>query len=101
MSIADQVAGHPHGFANPALYRLYGSPALYDSKPVTGIGVVRVDYANSVDATDGLVTSLRSLDVEETGTTLTTRRGYDDITGIGSPNGLPFLAGLAWGWSHR
>jgi subtilase family serine protease len=93
MAIADQAARRPHGFANPALYRLYGSKALYDPKPLSGVGVVRVDYVNSVDATEGLVTSLRSLDVE-VGTILRTRKGYDDITGIGSPNGPAFVRAL-------
>jgi subtilase family serine protease len=101
MALADQAAHHPHGFANPALYKLYGSPALYDPKPVTGIGVVRVDYANTVDATDGLITSLRTLDAEIPGTILRTTKGYDDITGVGSPNGLPFLAGLVFTGHHR
>jgi subtilase family serine protease len=94
MAIADQAAGHRHGFANPALYRLYDSSALYDPKPVPGMGVVRVDYANSVDASEGLLTSLRSIDVEN-GTILRTRKGYDDITGIGSPNGPSFIRRLS------
>ena len=94
MAIADQAAHRPHGFANPALYRLYNSNALYDPKPVSGLGVVRVDFVNSVDASDGLTTSLRSLDVSQ-GTILRTRRGYDDITGIGSPNGSSFFRRLS------
>jgi subtilase family serine protease len=100
MAVADQVAHHPHGFANPALYSAYRTnkilPAFYDSKPLDGVGVVRVDYANTVDATDGTITSLRTLDYEGPGTILTTEAGYDDITGIGSPNGLAFLASLAF-----
>jgi subtilase family serine protease len=100
MALADQKAGHPHGFANPALYRLYGSRALYDPKPVADTGVVRVDFANTVDASDGLLTSLRSIDVGGTGTILRTRTGYDDITGVGSPNGSSFLNGLSF-FGHR
>ena len=94
MAVADQVAGHPHGFANPALYRAYKTNlltrALYDPKKLTGVGVVRVDYANTVDASDGLSTSLRTLDYEGTGTILHTTTGYDTMTGIGTPNGLTF-----------
>jgi len=93
MALADQASGRPHGFANPALYGLYGSKALYDPKPVTGLGVVRVDYVNAVDASDGLTTSLRSLDVT-VGNTLRARTGYDDITGVGSPNGSSFVRKL-------
>jgi subtilase family serine protease len=100
MAVADQVAGHPHGFANPAFYPLYKINSsrfnvLYDPKPLTGVGVVRVDYANTVDATDGLLTSLRSIDVTD-GTILRAAPGYDDITGVGSPKGLAFLAALAF-----
>jgi subtilase family serine protease len=91
MAIADQAAGHPHGFANPALYHLYGTKGLYDPKPVSNRGVVRVDYANGVDASKGLLTSLRSIDVSK-GTILRTRKGYDDITGIGSPSGSKFVS---------
>ena len=29
-ALADQAAGHPHGFANPAIYRSAGSAALHD-----------------------------------------------------------------------
>jgi subtilase family serine protease len=93
MAIADQVSGRPHGFANPALYGLYGTKAFYDPTPRTGTGVVRVDYVNSVDATKGTSTSLRSIDTT-VGTTLRVRRGYDDITGVGTPNGAWFLGSL-------
>jgi len=96
MALADQAARHPHGFANPALYRLSGSNGLYDPKPVSGIGVVRVDYVNGTDATGGLATSLRTLDAEITGTILRTKAGYDDMTGVGSPNGSAFISRLLW-----
>lgn len=100
MAVADQVAGHPHGFANPALYRAYKinsfTHALYDPKRLTGVGVVRVDYVNSVDASDGLITSLRTLDYQGPGTILRTTRGYDTMTGVGSPNGINFLVTLAF-----
>ncbi|MBT0772486.1 S8 family serine peptidase [Kineosporia sp. J2-2] len=94
MALADQAAGRPHGFANPALYKLYGSGALYDPKPKGGLGVVRNDYVNGVDATDGTSFTLRSIDVT-VGTILRTRTGYDDITGIGSPSGKAFLKKLS------
>jgi subtilase family serine protease len=93
MAIADQVSGRPHGFANPALYSLYGTAAFYDPRPKSGVGVVRVDYVNGVDASDGTATSLRSIDVT-VGTTLRVRRGYDNVTGVGTPNGAKFLGSL-------
>jgi subtilase family serine protease len=92
MALADQAAGHRHGFANPLFYRQAGTTTFHDVKP-DGVkrGVVRNDYANSVDASDGISTTLRSLDFK---TTISTRPGYDDVTGVGSPNGAAFLAGL-------
>jgi subtilase family serine protease len=92
MALADQAAGHPHGFANPELYEAYGSDAFYDPKALVG-AVVRLDYNNAVDATNGVTTSLRSFD-DPNGTILRTTRGYDDITGVGSPNGVAFLSAL-------
>ena len=47
---------------------------------------------NSVDATDGIKTTLRTFDQTES---LHTTPGYDDVTGVGSPNGQRFLAALA------
>jgi subtilase family serine protease len=95
MALADQVTGHPHGFANPALYKLYGSAGLYDPQAKPAFGLVRVDFTNSVDASGGTSTTLRSADVTN-GTILRTTKGYDDITGIGTPNGVAFLTKLGW-----
>ena len=85
--------GHGLGFVNPALYRMYHSKALRDVRPGQRRGVVRVDYANSVDASKGLVTTARTMDV---GQSIHTRAGYDDITGVGSPRGAAFLAAMAY-----
>jgi hypothetical protein len=51
-------------------------------------GLVRVDFANGVDAADGTTLTVRTLN--QTGT-IYTRKGYDDVTGIGSPNGVRYL----------
>jgi subtilase family serine protease len=92
MALADQAAGFHHGFANPALYGLSGSHAFRDVKPSDGEqAVVRNDYANSVDASGGVVTSLRSLDHDSS---LATAAGYDNVTGNGTPDGASFLSGL-------
>jgi subtilase family serine protease len=94
MALADQRAGRRHGFANPALYGRYGTGAYRDVfAPLAPIAVVRNDYVNSVDATDGTTTKLRTFD--QTGT-LHTTAGYDDVTGVGTPNGQQFLDALAF-----
>jgi hypothetical protein len=54
-----------------------------------GGGVVRVDYVNGVDASDGLSTTARAFDYP--GLTIHTTPGYDNVTGLGVPNGALFL----------
>ncbi|MER5181423.1 S53 family peptidase [Streptomyces sp. NPDC002896] len=85
-ALAQQAhGGGPIGFANPAIYARYGSAAYHDvtDRP-TGhdLAVARVDFANSFDAADGLLTSVRSLGKDSS---LTAVRGYDDVTGVGTP----------------
>lgn len=109
MALVDQKRsdnGDPSlGFANPALYAA-ASGAFHDvggAAPVpTGGGwVVRNDYANSLntDTTDadvapaGIITTLRTLGWD--GQQIHTGPGYDDMTGLGTPNGSAFLDALA------
>ncbi|MEU5346435.1 S53 family peptidase [Streptomyces sp. NPDC020766] len=80
-----QRGGHPIGFANPAIYDRYGSKLYHDVKDrPTGrdLAVARVDFVNSFDASEGLLTSVRSLGKDSS---LKAVRGYDDVTGVGSP----------------
>jgi hypothetical protein len=60
--------------------------------PAGALADVRNDYVNGVDDSDGVTTSLRSFNT--TGT-IATRPGYDDVTGVGSPNGQAFIDGIA------
>ncbi|MCF0087335.1 protease pro-enzyme activation domain-containing protein [Streptomyces griseoaurantiacus] len=79
--------GRAIGFANPAIYDRYGSKVYHDvvDRP-TGkdLAVARVDFANSFDASEGLITSVRSLGKDSS---LKAVRGYDPVTGVGSPAG--------------
>ncbi len=96
VAVGNQVKGASLGFLNPRLYKLAGTSALTDvdhGRAVTD-AVVRVDYVNGFDASGGLRTTLRTLN--QTGT-IYTAKGYDDVTGVGSPNGVPFLLGMAGG----
>jgi subtilase family serine protease len=87
-ALAQQAGGgRPIGFANPSLYGRYGTAAYHDvtDHPLgagVSLGVVRVDYVNSHDDADGLVTSLRSLGRDSS---LSAVVGYDDVTGVGTP----------------
>jgi len=93
MALADQRAGHPHGFANPAIYHAYGTTAFRDIvDPPTTIAAVRSDFVNYENANDGITFTLRTMN--QTGT-LHTIPGYDDVTGVGTPNGVDFLNALS------
>ncbi|MFF3374572.1 protease pro-enzyme activation domain-containing protein [Streptomyces sp. NPDC002680] len=79
--------GAPIGFANPAIYARYAAHAgLYhdvtDNPTGYGLAVARLDFTNGYDATDGILTSVRSLGKDSS---LQAVRGYDDVTGVGTP----------------
>ena len=101
----DQAAGGPSkalGFLNPVLYTAYTEyPAAFnDIVPPANpnsASVIRVDYANTVDASSGYLVSLRAIDYagpetycDGTGNcatrpvTLTAGTGFDSLTGLGS-----------------
>ena len=83
MALANQAAGHPLGFANPLLYGLAGSAAFTDVvNPSSTVAVVRTNYVNGVDASNGLSYVLRTMNQT---LSLHTTPGYDDVTGLGTP----------------
>ena len=82
MSLADQKAGHPHGFVNPLLYSIPSSAYNDVQHPASTVAVVRTNYNNGVDATAGLSYVLRTMDQT---LSLQTTAGYDDVTGRGTP----------------
>jgi subtilase family serine protease len=90
MAVSNQLDRFDHGFVNPVLYQFTSrTKAITDVRHVGG-GAVRVDYVNGVDASDGTVRSVRTFDFQ--GLTINTAPGYDNVTGLGVPNGLAFLA---------
>ena len=109
---ADQAAGGSLGFLNPVLYKAYTEyPTAFNdivapSSP-DSTAVVRVDYADEVDSSDGYIVSLRVITYEGVETycdgtgncasrdvTLSTTPGYDSMTGLGSV-GPQFIAKLS------
>ena len=86
---AMQAAGHAIGFANPALYKLYGTPAISDVGPVNPddppVLIGDSVYFGPGDYLD--TTGLAE-------PSLVTTNGYDDTTGIGAP-GQSFLTAFA------
>lgn len=80
--IADRNGGRL-GFLNPSLYRV-GKRAIRPIGPPRNPAVsAMVSYTNFLDPTDGANVEL--LSGGEYGT-LTVRKGYDDVTGLGSPS---------------
>lgn len=87
---AQQAAGHDLGFANPVIYRRYGTQAFHDVTDhpfgIAHLAEVRSNYTDPYTKTGPLVTYLRTLGVDGEGAAaLPAVRGYDDATGIGSP----------------
>ncbi len=111
---ADQAAGGSLGFINPTLYSLdLSHPAAFNDilSPALphSAAVVRVDFANTQNASSGYVVSLRVLDYagletycDATGNCasrdviLTTTPGFDSLTGIGTV-GPQWISRLAAG----
>jgi subtilase family serine protease len=91
VAVADDLAGHRHGFINPSLYRIGIGGPIKDVVHQNG-AVVRVDYANGENDADGLLTTVRTFDWPYL--TIHTTRGYDNVTGLGTPAGGSLLRRL-------
>lgn len=89
---AQQAAGHAFGFANPVIYGRSGTSAFHDvTDSPLGPGVqlyeVRNNYTDPYTKAGPLQTNLRQLGVNGGGAAaLPATTGYDDSTGVGSPN---------------
>jgi subtilase family serine protease len=86
VALASENAGGRVGFVNPAIYGQARSHAgtFNDVLPVhTGDANVRVDNANGVNPVDGLLYSIRTFNND---TSLRVAPGWDNVTGVGSPN---------------
>jgi subtilase family serine protease len=88
MALADQKAGHPHGFANPLFYD--NPAAFYDVLPVK-TAVARRNFNNGVDASAGTSDFLRTFDDYSGSKSQHTNGGWDNVTGLGTP-GVSFLS---------
>jgi subtilase family serine protease len=79
-----QNAGGGIGLLNPTIYSQAGAGTFTDVKgKPKDAGDVRVDFTNGVDTSDGLLYSVRTFNQDST---LQLATGWDDVTGIGSPN---------------
>jgi hypothetical protein len=77
--------------APPPLYAAAGTSYDVTKAPLAAYpGVVRADYANSENATNGTTFTARWFDFDDP-LTIHVRPGYDDVTGVGTPNGSAWL----------
>jgi subtilase family serine protease len=85
---AQQAAGHDLGFANPAIYARAGTSAFHDvMEPAKPTYEVRNNYTDPYTKAGPIETNLRELGVDGGGAALLpATAGYDDATGLGSPN---------------
>jgi subtilase family serine protease len=84
-----------YGLANPALYAAQG--ASYDvTKELRPAypGAIRVNFVNSENAANGLTYITRTFDWDEP-LTIHVRPLYDDVTGVGTPNGPAWLSAVS------
>jgi subtilase family serine protease len=92
-ALATQAHGRRLGFANPRIYALArsGGEEFTDVTPAHDSAAnVRPDYANGVNPKNGILYSVRTFDDDSS---LHTKPGWDDVTGVGSPNAAYFKAG--------
>jgi subtilase family serine protease len=88
MALADQRAGHAHGFANPLFYE---NPAAFYDVVSVKTAVARRNFVNGVDASAGTADFLRTFDDYSGSPTQHTAPGWDNVTGLGTP-GSAFLS---------
>jgi subtilase family serine protease len=85
MALADQKAGFAHGFANPLFYE---NPQQFTDVTSVKTAVARRNFVNGVDASDGTADFLRTFDDYSGSTSQHTGPGWDNVTGLGVPNGI-------------
>lgn len=93
MADVQAQAGSDIGFANPLLYSRASAFTDITAAPA-GLALIRSDFANGIDSSNGYVASARLID-DDSVLTIHVRSGYDDVTGVGSPNGQSWFSALA------
>ena len=82
-ALRTQAAGGRLGLLNPSIYKNAGTQFNDVKGTPKDAANVRVDYANGLDSTGGLLYSIRTFNQDSS---LTVKKGWDDVTGVGSPN---------------
>jgi len=94
VAAAQQGAKKPFGFLNPVLYKLAGTSALRDVLPITAT-TPALYRGTTCDVTLCGVQGLFIFDDQATSVThQVTLKGYDNMSGLGTPAGQNFIAAL-------
>jgi subtilase family serine protease len=94
---AQQGQSEPFGFINPAIYDLAGTSAVYDTLPLTNHSPAPYRGTVCDKALCGLplLTTFDDQSISMSGYTgQVTLPGYDNMTGIGTPDGQNFISAL-------
>jgi subtilase family serine protease len=97
MVTAAQQGQKRFGLITPALYKLNRTPALNDTLPLTSTtpglyrGTVCDEYTCGFELLTGFDVQIYNM---EGYTGQVTRKGYDNMTGVGTPNGQNFITAL-------
>jgi subtilase family serine protease len=106
VTAAEQGQAKPFGFLNPLIYKLYGTDAYFDTLPLTshspalyrGLDCDLVIFAHLCGGPKNLVPHLTTFDDQNPKmagyTGQVTLKGYDNMTGVGTPDEPNFIAGL-------
>ncbi len=98
VAAAQQGMKTPFGFLNPMLYKLAGTSALHDILPLTAASPSQQRGASCAVAYCGspglLLFNVYSTNQAAGFTGQVTRKGYDNMTGLGTPNGQYFVRAL-------
>jgi subtilase family serine protease len=91
---AIQYNGSAIGFINPLLYEKSGTSAITDVQHSTRPeATVRTNFTNTLNPRGGYTFLLQTIGVP---THIFTLPGYDDMTGVGTPNGTFFLQAMKY-----
>jgi subtilase family serine protease len=82
LALADQYRSAPIGFANPLLYSGAGTDAFHDITP--SLKAIALVFSEGP--------GINFLVTQDHDTSLSVTAGFDDVTGIGTPNGQAFLS---------
>ncbi len=97
VTAAQQGQASPFGFINPDLYKLSGTSAINDALPLTSASPA--SYRGTVcDVYTCGITALTTFDDQNPNmypwAGQVTLPGYDNMSGVGTPNGQQFIAAL-------